>query len=135
MAADDLAEAKEALKGIPAKVAVTELDPDATRATPRLARRALQMVCRPLAYNRRARPGPAAHRLLTDPNEYRTITRNLFHLGGRIVFEPRAVTVTLDRPDVPRVARALGLLIEEFNANPAHIPGDRRPLNYRLATA
>lgn len=135
MAADDVADAKAALKGIPAKVAVTVLDPDATRATPRLARRALQMVCRLLAYNAELDLARRLNAYLADPDEYRAITRNLLHLGGRIAFEPRAVTVTLDRPDVPRVARALGLLIEEFNANPAHIPGDRRPLNYRLATA
>ena len=51
MAKDALAEAKAALKGIPAKVVRNELDPSATRARPALATRALQMVCRLLAYN------------------------------------------------------------------------------------
>ncbi|MGH9222707.1 MAG: hypothetical protein ACRD2W_02645, partial [Acidimicrobiales bacterium] len=111
----------------------TALDPDATRATPRLARRALQMVCRLLAYNAELDLARRLNAYLVDPDEYRTITRHLLHLGGRIVFAPRAVTVTLDRPDVPRVARALGLLIDEINATPAHIPGDRRPISYRLA--
>ena len=133
MAADDVADAKEALSGIPAKVPATDLDPDATRATPRLARRALQMVCRLLAYNAELDLARRLNAYLGDPDEYRALTRHLLHLGGRIAFAPRAVTVTLDRPDVPRVARALGLLIEELNTTPAHIPGDRRPLTYRLA--
>ena len=34
------------------------------------------------------------------------------------------ITVTLDRPDSPRVARALDLLAEELNATPACLPGD-----------
>ncbi|MGH9268854.1 MAG: putative transposase, partial [Acidimicrobiales bacterium] len=127
MAADDVAEAKAALKGVPAKVAATALDPDATRATPRLARRALQMVCRLLAYNAELDLARRLNAYLVDPDEYRTITRHLLHLGGRIVFAPRAVTVTLDRPDVPRVARALGLLIDEINATPAHIPATADP--------
>jgi transposase len=135
MAADDLAEAKAALSGVPAELPATDLDPDAKRATPRLARRALQMVCRLLAYNAELDLARRLNAYLADPDEYRTITRHLLHLGGRIAFGPRTVTVTLDRPDVLRVAGALGLLIEEFNANPARIPGDRRPLNYRLATA
>jgi hypothetical protein len=45
---------------VPAKVAATELDPDATRARPRIERRGLQMVLRLLAYNGEAwlaRPG------------------------------------------------------------------------------
>ncbi|MGH9224696.1 MAG: hypothetical protein ACRD2W_13175 [Acidimicrobiales bacterium] len=135
MAADDLAEAKAALSGVPAELPATDLDPDATRAAPRLARRALQMVCRLLAYNAELDLARRLNAYLGDPDEYRTITRHLLHLGGRIVFAPKDVTVTLDRPDVPRVARALGLLIEELNTTPAHIPGDRRPLTYRLATA
>jgi hypothetical protein len=134
IAADDVADTKAALKGIPAKVAATVLDPDATRATPRLPRRALQMVCRLLAYNAELDLARRLNTYLTDPDEYRAITRNLLHLSGRITFEPKTITVTLDPPDAPRVARALGLLIQELNTNPAHIPSDHRPLNYRLTT-
>jgi len=54
------------------------------------------------------------------------------HLGGSIHYTRRAVTVTLDRPDSPRLARALHLLLDELNTTPARLPGDQRPLTYRL---
>ena len=92
------------------------------------------MVCRLLAYNAELDLARRLNAYLGDPDEYRALTRHLLHLGGHIAFAPKAITVTLDRPDVPRVARALGLLIEDLNTTPAHIPGDRRPLTYRLAT-
>ena len=44
---------------------------------------------------------------LTDPDEYRAITRNLLHQGGHVEYTTTAITVTLDRPDSPRIARAL----------------------------
>ncbi|MGV1009939.1 MAG: hypothetical protein ACOYBY_15215, partial [Dermatophilaceae bacterium] len=48
-------------------------------------------------------------------------------------YHPTRITVTLDRPDTPRVARALHLLTDELNATPARLPGDRRPITYQLA--
>ena len=49
-----LAHAKTALRGVPAKIAATDLDPDAKLARPRLERRGLQMVLRLLAFNAEA---------------------------------------------------------------------------------
>ena len=72
---------------------------------------------------------------LADPNEYRAILRNLLHLGGHVAYTAKAITITLDRPDSPRVARALQLLTEELNATPAVMPTDPRPLTYQLAEA
>ena len=69
---------------------------------------------------------------LADPDEYRAITRHLLHQGGQITYTPTAVTITLDRPDSPRVARALKTLTDELNTQPAHLPGDRRPLTYHV---
>ena len=69
---------------------------------------------------------------LNDPDEHRARTRHLLHLGGSIHYTRRAVTVTLDRPDSPRLARALHLLLDELNTTPARLPGDQRPLTYRL---
>ena len=46
-----LDEARNGLKGIPAKLPANVLDPTAMRSKPRLAARALQVVCRLLAYN------------------------------------------------------------------------------------
>lgn len=43
--------------------------------------------------------------------------------------------MTPDRPDAPRVARALTLLAEELTALRASLPGDRRPLTYQLSAA
>ena len=120
------------LKPIPAKLPATELDPGAKHARPHLQRRGLQMVCRLLAFNAEAFLAEHLNAYLTDPNEYRAVMRNLLRLGGTISYTDRHVTVTLDRPDAPRIARALELLIDELNATPGHIPGDRRPLTYQI---
>ena len=130
-----LEQAKTALKPAPAKVLATELDPDAQRARPHLARRGLQMVLRLLALHAEAWLAEHCNAYLADPNEYRAILRNLLHLGGTIDYAPRQITVTVDRPESPRVARALQLLTEELNATPARPPGDHRHLTYQLAEA
>jgi len=128
-------DAKTALRPIPAKVMATDLDPDAKLARPHIARRGLQMVLRLLAFNAEAWLAERFNAYLADPNEYRAILRNLLHLGGQVDYTTRAITITLDRPDSPRVARALHLLTEELNATPATMPADHRPLNYQLAEA
>jgi hypothetical protein len=134
IAQDDLEEARAGLKGIPAKLPANELDPNAKRAKPRLAARALQMVCRLLAYNAELDLARYLNSYLGDNDEYRAITRNLLHLGGTIAGSHRRITVTLDRPDSPRIARALGQLLDELAAGPpAHLAGDRRPIIYRMA--
>jgi hypothetical protein len=132
-AAAALADAKTALRPIPAKVLATDLDPNAKRARPHLARRGLQMVLRLLAFNAEAWLAEHFNAYLADPNEYRAILRNLLHLGGQVDYTTNTITITLDRPDSPRVARALALLTEELNNSPARLPGDRRPLTYQLA--
>jgi hypothetical protein len=72
---------------------------------------------------------------LNDPDEYRGITRNMLNLGGKITYERRRIVVTLDHPDTPRIARALGELVQEINIGPpVHLAGDRRPITYRMAT-
>lgn len=132
---DALEQAKAALKPIPAKIAATELDPHAKRAYPRLARRGLQMVLRLLAFNAEAWLAEHLNAYLTDNDEYRAITRHLLHLGGQIDYTTTTITITLDRPDTPRTARALTLLTDELNTTPAHIPGDHRPITYRVRPA
>ncbi len=127
--------AKTALRPVPAKVLATELDPDAQRARPRLERRGLQMVLRLLAFNAEAWLAEHFNAYLADPDEYRAILRHLLHLGGQVDYTSKQITVTLDRPDSPRVARALELLTNELNASPAHLPGDHRPLTYQLTPA
>ncbi|MGI8809705.1 MAG: hypothetical protein ACR2KK_18065, partial [Acidimicrobiales bacterium] len=72
---------------------------------------------------------------LGDPDEYRAVTRNLLHQGGRIHFGTDAVTVTIDRPNQPRVARAVALLADELNENPAPMLGSRRPVIYRVGSS
>ncbi|MGV1010542.1 MAG: putative transposase [Dermatophilaceae bacterium] len=130
-----LDEAKATLKPIPAKVAATVLDPDTKRARPLLARRGLQMVLRLLAFNAEAWLAEHLNAYLADPDEYRAITRNLLHQGGQIHYGTNAITLTLDRPDSPRVAPALNLLTDELNHTPARLPGDRRAITYRVAAA
>jgi hypothetical protein len=93
------------------------------------------MVLRLLAFNAEAWLAEHFNAYLADPNEYRATLRNLLHLGGHVDYTTNTITITLDRPDSPRVARALQLLTQELNANPATMPGDPRPLNYQLAEA
>ncbi|MHB1555095.1 MAG: putative transposase [Acidimicrobiales bacterium] len=134
VAKDAIEAAKAAVKGVPARLPANEVHPGKKRAKPRLAVRALQMVCRLLSYNAELDLARRLNAYLDDPDEYRAITRNLLHLSGTITHRRARVEVTLDRPDAPRVARALGLLIDELNAGPVvHMTGDRRPLTYRLA--
>src|SRR5680860_503935 len=128
-----LAAAKTALRPIPAKVPATDLDPDAKRARPRIERRGLQMVLRLLAFNAEAWLAEHLNAYLADPDEYRAITRNLLHQGGQVDYTPTRITVTLDRPDSPRIARTLQLLAQELNATPARLPGDRRTLTYHVS--
>jgi len=128
-------DAKTALRPIRAKVLATDLDPDAQLARPHLGRRGLQMVLRLLAFNAEAWLAEHFNAYLADPNEYRAILRNLLHLGGHIDYTTTAITITLDRPDSPRVARALQLLTEELNATPTVMPTDPRPLSYQIAEA
>ena len=135
IADDELDEARNGLKGIPAKLPANVVDPTAKRAKPRLAARALQMVCRLLAYNAELDLARHLNTYLADNDEYRAIARNLLHLGGRIAFEHRQITVTLDRPNSPRVSTALSQLLNELATEPpAHLAGDRRPIIYQIAT-
>ncbi len=130
-----LSQAKTAQRPIPAKVLATTLDPDAKLARPHLGRRGLQMVLRLLAFNAEAWLAEHFNTYLADPDEYRAILRNLLDLPGQVDYTTKTITVTLDRPDSPRVAHALQLLTQELNAAPATIPGDRRPLTYQLVEA
>jgi hypothetical protein len=124
--------ARDELAPIPAKLPANVVDPTARRATPRLAHRALQMACRLLAYNAEHWLANRLNAYLGDPDEYRAITRHLLHAGGVAHYRRDGILVELDTPDSPRTARALGLLLDELNATPAHIPGDHRPLTYAI---
>lgn len=133
IARDDLADAKAGLKGVRAKLPANQINPDAQRATPRAERRSLQMVLRLLAYNAEHDLAQRLNTYLADPDEYRAITRNLLHQNGRIDYHDTTITVTIDRPNQPRVARALALLANELTATHPHMPGDPRPITYQIA--
>ena len=135
MAVDDVAEAKAAIKPIPAQMVATDLDPTAVRAIPRLRRRSLQMVLRLLAYNGELWLSDRLNVYLGDPDEVRALTRHLLHQPGTVTFGPEAVSVVISRPDQARVARALALLVEELNAIPTHLPGEPRPVTYGVSAA
>ena len=130
-----LADAKKALKPIRAKLPANTLNPDAKLARPHLQRRSMQMVLRLLAFNAEAWLADRLNSYLEDPDEYRAITANLLHQGGTITYTTHEITITLDRPDSPRVAGALQLLTEELNNTPTRLPGDHRTLNYHVAQA
>jgi hypothetical protein len=92
------------------------------------------MVLRLLAFNAEAWLAEHLNAYLVDPDEYRAIARHLLHLGGQVDYTTRGITITLDRPDSPRIVHALALLTEELNTMTASLPGDNRPLTYQLAT-
>jgi DNA-binding CsgD family transcriptional regulator len=128
-----VATAKAELKTHPAKLPANTLDPHAQRARPRTGRRALQMLLRLLAFNAEYWLADRLNNYLQDPDEYRAITRNLFHLDGQLTYTPQTITVILHRPATPRLTRALTLLLDEINTSPPRLPGDPRPITYQLA--
>ncbi|MDQ2876333.1 MAG: hypothetical protein M3Y33_16660, partial [Actinomycetota bacterium] len=128
-----LREAETERKKHPAKLPASEIDPAATRAILHINRRCLQLVLRLLAAN--AEHYLARHlNAYLDDDEYRAITRETIirGLGGTITYTPKSITVTLDRPSQPRVARALTLLLAEISTRPPKLPGDGRPITYTL---
>src|SRR5487761_1395394 len=136
-AGNALARAEAARDHIPAKLPANVIDPHAQVALLRAGRRGLQMVLRLLAHNAEHWLATHLNAYLRDDDEYRAITRETIirGLAGTITYTPRAITVQLQQPDEPRVTRALGLLLDEINAAPPSLPGDTRPITYRLGAA
>ena len=130
-----LTAAKAARDKVPAKLPASEIDPDARVALLRTGRRGLQMVLRLLAHNAEHWLSVHLNAYLRDDDEYRAITRETIirGLAGTITHAPDAITVRLETPRPPRVARALALLLDEINAQPPSMPGDTRPITYQLA--
>ena len=128
------AAAVTARKPIPAKLPASAIDPDAKTALLRAGRRGLQMVLRLLARNAEHWLSGHLNAYLRDDDEYRAITRQTIirGLAGTITWTPATITVTLEPPGAPRIARALSLLIEEINATPPAMTGDSRPITYHL---
>jgi hypothetical protein len=130
----NLREAAAARDGIPAKLPADQIDPGARTAVLRTGRRGLQMVLRLLAHNAEHWLATHLNAYLRDDDQYRAATRATIirGLAGTITFTPAAITVTLQAPAEPRLARALALLTDEINAQPPAIPGDSRPITYRI---
>ncbi len=105
--------AHDELAPIPAKLPANQINDGAQRAILRTRRRGLQMVLRLLAFNAELWLADHLNAYLRDNDEYRAATRALFHLGGTIAYTPQAITVTLNRPQTPKLAGCLALLIEE----------------------
>ena len=129
--------AKKARDGIPAKLPASQIDPQAQVALLRTARRGLQMVLRLLAHNAEHWLSDQLNAYLRDDDEYRATTRQTIIRGtaGIIAFAPETITVTLQRPAEPRIARALALLTDQINTVPPKIPGDTRPITYQLTAS
>jgi hypothetical protein len=125
---------KDTLKTIPAKIPANQHDPNTKRATLRTQRRSLQMVLRLLAFNAEQWLADRLNAYLADNDEYRATLRHLLHLDGQITYTTTTITVTLDTPTTPKITQALRLLLDELNTTPPHIPGDRRPITYKIKT-
>jgi hypothetical protein len=93
------------------------------------------MVLRLLAHNAEHWLSNQLNAYLRDYDEYRAITRQTIirGLAATITYAPAAITLQLDWPGAPRIARALAPLIDEINATPPAMPGDIRPITYQLA--
>jgi len=117
-----------------AKLPASDIDPAVTRAILHINRRCLQLTLRLLAANAEHYLARHLNAYLQDDDEYRAITRETIirGLAGTITYAPKNITVTLDRPGQPRVARALALLLAEINTSPPALPGDGRPITYTL---
>ncbi len=129
-----LAAAEAARDRIPAKLPANIIDPEAQVALLRTCRRGLQMVLRLHACNAEHWLANHLNAYLQDDDEYRAITRQTIirGLAGIITYTPDRITVELQKPGAPRVARALALLIDEINHTPPAMPGDTRPITYQL---
>jgi transposase len=127
-----ITELKAHLKTVPAKLPANVIDPTAERAVHRTRRRTLQMVLRLLAANAENWLAHHLNTYLQDNDEYRATTRNLLHLGGTITYTDTTVHIELDRPNTPRLASALTMLLDELSEITTRIPGDPRPLTYTL---
>ncbi|MGH3409037.1 MAG: putative transposase [Streptosporangiaceae bacterium] len=129
-----LARAKAARGTVPAKLPASQIDPDSQVALLRTGRRGLQMVLRLLAHNAEHWLSDHLNAYLRDDDEYRAITRETIirGLAGTITYTPAAITVELQKPDEPRITRALALLLDEINNTPPAMPGDTRPISYHL---
>jgi hypothetical protein len=132
-----LTRAEAARDEIPARLPANDIDPHARVALLRAGRRGLQMVLRLLAHNAEHWLASHLNAYLRDDDEYRAITRQslIRGLAGVITYTPAAISVRLDQPGSPRVARALELLLDEINAAPPTLPGDARPITYHLMPA
>jgi hypothetical protein len=132
-----LGAASKARDAIPAKLPANQVDPQAQVALLRTGRRGLQMVLRLLAHNAEHWLSGQLNAYLRDDDEYRAISRETIIRGtaGLITFTPDTVTVTLQQPAEPRVARALALLIDQVNATPSRMPGDTRPITYQITAS
>ncbi|PZS25133.1 MAG: hypothetical protein DLM61_20540 [Pseudonocardiales bacterium] len=130
-----LTRAAATLKTIPAKIPANQHDPTAKRAILRTQRRSLQMVLRLLAFNAEQWLAGRLNAYLADNDEYRATLRHLLHLGGQITYTTKTITVALHTPATPKITRALRLLVDELNTTPPRIPGDHRPITYKIKTA
>src|SRR5512133_3636032 len=130
-----LTSAKSRLKTIPAKIPANQHNPQAERAILRTQRRSLQMVLRLLAFNAEQWLADRLNAYLADNDEYRATLRHLLHLSGHITYTTKTITVALDTPPTPKITRALRLLLAELNTTPPRIPGDHRPVTYKIKTA
>lgn len=90
------------------------------------------MALRLLAYNTELWLADHLNTYLSDDNEYRAATRNLLHLPGTLDYRTESITVTLDPPDSPRLTRALTALITDLNTQTITLPGDPRPITYKI---
>jgi transcriptional regulator with XRE-family HTH domain/enamine deaminase RidA (YjgF/YER057c/UK114 family) len=130
-----LTRAADTLKTIPAKIPANQHDPNAKRAILATQRRSLQMVLRLLAFNAEQWLAGRLNTYLADNDEYHATLRHLLHLSGQITYTTKTITVVLDTPTTPKITRALRLLLDELNTTPPRIPGDHRPITYKIKTA
>ena len=131
----DLAAATAARKALRSKIPATSCAPARRRPCSAPAGGSCSSSCGC------SRPTPSSTSPTTSTSTCTTTRKPGHHprdhpagLGGTITYTAAAITVTLDRPSQPKIARALACLLAEINTTPPVIPGDHRPIAYQLAT-
>jgi hypothetical protein len=93
------------------------------------------MVLRLLAFNAEQWLADRLNAYLADNDEYRATLRHLLHLGGHITYTTKTIIVALDPPPHPRAPGHCGCCSTSSTSPPPRIPGDHRPITYKIKPA
>jgi hypothetical protein len=127
----DLETAQAASKAIPAKIPLSEHNPDMVKldTETKLITHAIRMAaCNTETILARALNGHYAR----AGDEAYALIREALHTSGDITIRDGVLNIRLDALSAPRRTRALAALCEQLNTTPATYPGTRLALHYEV---